>query len=197
MLDFVRANLPVLVLLAGLAIGSYVIYTKGIQVAEQRADMEKLEKANAALQAGLQRLRDEASRVQSIDTSRVKSAESIRTTTKETIREVPRYLPAVPPSQPSDPITFGAGHVLLPAGFWLLHNAAAQGTPVDDYATSSGPDATPVTPQAVAETVIENYGTCHDTADRLTHLQDYVSSVIESASSPSVDAASSPSGSDW
>lgn len=64
-----------------------------------------------------------------------------------------------------------AGSCPLPGGFRLLYDDAATGT-VSDAADLA--DAAPVPAQDVASGVIDNFGTCHETAQRLTSLQDWV-----------------------
>lgn len=59
----------------------------------------------------------------------------------------------------------------LPGGWRLLHDDAAAGTVSD---TADLAHAAPVTAQAAAGAVIDNYGTCHETSQRLTSLQDWV-----------------------
>lgn len=73
------------------------------------------------------------------------------------VKEVPIYVPA--DSYP------------LPGGFRLLHDAAAIGA-VPDRAGIA--DAASVPAQDAASTVVDNYTTCHETAARLTALQDWV-----------------------
>ena len=76
------------------------------------------------------------------------------------IREVPVYVP-----QSCDP------DGRLPAGWRVLHDAAASGQPADPARTA---DAQPVAPDAAAETVARNYLTCRETAEQLTALQQWV-----------------------
>lgn len=77
--------------------------------------------------------------------------------TRTIIREVPTYVPASAPA--------------LPAGFRVLHDAAAAGE-VPDPARIA--DAAPVPAQDAAGTVAGNYGTCHETAAQLTALQEWI-----------------------
>lgn len=77
--------------------------------------------------------------------------------TRTIVKEVPIYVPADAPA--------------LPAGFRVLHDAAAAGELPDPARVA---DAPPVAAAAVAETVAGNYGTCHETAAQLTSLQDWV-----------------------
>lgn len=88
---------------------------------------------------------------------RSQDAERIRTVTKEITREVLIRIPA--------------DAAPLPPAWRVLHDAAAEGR---SPAPAGGPDAAPVPAQDAASTVIENYGTFHDTADRLVKLQQYV-----------------------
>lgn len=74
------------------------------------------------------------------------------------VREIPVFVPA------------GSGQ--LGGGFRLLHDAAANGGPVPDAAGIA--HAAPVPAQDVAATVLVNYPGAHETAARLTALQDWV-----------------------
>ena len=84
----------------------------------------------------------------------------VRETADAIIREVPVY---VPQSCDAD------GR--LPAGWRVLHDAAASGQPAD---AARAADAQPVAPDAAAETVARNYLTCRETAEQLTALQQWV-----------------------
>lgn len=83
-----------------------------------------------------------------------KAVVQIRTIYKTITKEVPVYVP-------SDSCP-------LPGGFRVLHDAAANGEIPDP---ASIPDAAIVPAQDAAATVAENYGTCRETAQRLTDLQ--------------------------
>lgn len=61
----------------------------------------------------------------------------------------------------------------LPAGFRVVHDAAAMQSQLPDPAAVA--DAAPVPAQTAAQTVADNYGTCHETEARLTALQEWVS----------------------
>ena len=83
--------------------------------------------------------------------------ERIRTVTEVITREVPTYVKAT--------------DCAMPGGFRLLHDAAANG----EVPNPAGiPDAAPVPAQDVASAVASNYGTCHETAERLRGLQEWV-----------------------
>jgi hypothetical protein len=96
----------------------------------------------------------------SVMSARVESAARIQTITKEVIREVPSRVPAGTPD--------------LPGGWRVLHDAAASG---EIPAAPGGADEAPVPAAAAAETVVDNYGACRDTADRLDKLQQWVREV--------------------
>lgn len=72
------------------------------------------------------------------------------------IKEVPKYVPSDSPA--------------LPAGFRLLHDAAAGGYPIP----ASGTDAAAVPAEVAAETIAANYTTCRENAEKLTALQEWV-----------------------
>ncbi len=76
------------------------------------------------------------------------------------IREVPVYVP-----------TKCDDDGRLPAGWRVLHDAAASGRAAS---TSDAVDAQPVAPDTAAATVARNYGTCRETAEQLTALQQWV-----------------------
>ena len=84
--------------------------------------------------------------------------ERIKIITKTLIQKVPVYVSNTSCS--------------LPGGFRLLHNAAAANVQVSD--TPGLIDAAAVPAQAAAGTVVENYGTYHETAARLAGLQAWV-----------------------
>ena len=84
----------------------------------------------------------------------------VRETADAIIREVPVYVPAQ-----CDP------DGRLPAGWRVLHDAAASGGAADPATVAH---AQPVAPDAAAETVTRNYGTCRETAEQLTALQQWV-----------------------
>lgn len=76
------------------------------------------------------------------------------------IREVPIYV-----RETCDP------DGRLPAGWRLLHDAAARGRAADPARAA---DAQPVAPDAAAHTVARNYLTCRETAEQLIALQQWV-----------------------
>lgn len=118
------------------------------------------DKSLEAGRAEVDRLKTAAAKVTTItETVYVDRIKTIREKGDAIVREVPVFVPA--------------GACELPGGFRLLHDAAASGSPLPD--ASAIADAAPVDAQAVATSVAGNYGTCHETEQRLMSLQDWVS----------------------
>lgn len=67
----------------------------------------------------------------------------------------------------------------VPAGFVRIHDAAAQGTPLDGPAGDPDAAASGIALSAVAEVTAANYGTCHEYAAQVIGLQDYIRSELE------------------
>lgn len=82
----------------------------------------------------------------------------VRETGDSIIKEVPKYVPSDSP--------------YLPAGFRLLHDAAAGGYPVSAISA----DAAAVPAETAAETVVGNYTVCRENSERLASLQEWVRS---------------------
>ena len=140
--------------------GAGAVYERhaGEAIVQKKWDAEK---AQAALQAESLRLLNESAIRKQTDKFIVKQAAAkvvYKTITKEVATYVPNTLP------------------MLPAGFRLLHDAAAEGIAVDD---SSGTDAAPVAPSTVAATISANYAACREDQDKLEALQAIVRAVIE------------------
>jgi hypothetical protein len=128
--------------------------------AGQAATQKDWDAAIARGQAEIARLQAEAGKITvKTETVYVDRIKTIREKGDEIIRKVPVYVPV--------------GSCDLPGGFRLLHDAAAGNQPLPDPARIA--DAAPVDAQTVASTVAGNYGTCHETAQRLISLQDWVS----------------------
>lgn len=142
--------IAVLLLVAGVwfGYGAWAKHQQGIGYDRAQAEYvkqaKKVDTAREALASPIA-AKQEAAQVQ------------IRTVTKTIIKEVPVYVKAT--------------DFPMPAGFRVLHDAAADGTLPDPARI---PDAAPVPAQDVAGTITENYGTCHETATRLVGLQSWV-----------------------
>jgi hypothetical protein len=87
----------------------------------------------------------------------------VHDTTATLRQEIPRYVTPTADRR-----------YLLPDGFVWLHDAAATGVPV--VAAAGDPDAASqgVTTSAALDTIVGNYGTCHETAEQLSALQEWV-----------------------
>ena len=157
--DPIKAGIA-LALIGLLALAGWRIHSYGEARYEagQAATQAKWDKAVERGKKEVERLRTAAGKVtvrteiQYRDRVRV-----IREKGDALVREVPVFVPA------------GSS---LPGGFRLFHDAAAANGPVPDAAAIA--DAVPVDAQAVAATVADNYATFHETAQRLTSLQDWV-----------------------
>ena len=66
--------------------------------------------------------------------------------------------------------------VMLPADYRVQHDAAAQ-----PDAPAGAANAAPIAAAAFADTVSNNYATCHDNAAKLTALQDWARSLHRGA----------------
>src|SRR5690606_35052076 len=109
--------------------------------------------------AEVARLKSEAGKITvRTETEYVEVEKIIRVKGDTIVKQVPVYVPLDLPD--------------LPGGFRRLHDAAASQESLPDTPTDD--DGAPVSPQAVAATVADNYATCHQNAARLTALQGWV-----------------------
>ena len=148
--------LVVLLALAGWKVHSYgtARYKAG------QADVQaKWDKSREAGRKEVERLRNAANRVTvRTETVYVDRVRTIREKGSEIVRNVPVYVPAGSPD--------------LPAGFRVLHDAAAANEPLP--ASPGVTDAAPASAQTVAATVAANYAIAAENAARLTSLQAWV-----------------------
>lgn len=127
--------------------------------AGQASTQAKWDKAIAAGQAELARLKAEAGKITvRTETVYVDRIKTIREKGDVVIREIPVYIPADSPD--------------LAGGWRLFHEAAVGEGPLPDPAGVA--DAAPVSAEVFAATVAANYFIYHETAARLTGLQDWV-----------------------
>ena len=140
--------------------GAGAVYERhaGESIVQKKWDAEK---AQAVVQAENIRLLNQAAIGKQADKYIVKQA-AAKVIYKTIIKEVEKYVPNTLP--------------MLPGGFRLLHDAAAEGVTVDG---TSGVDAAPVAPSVVAKTVADNYADCRADQDRLEALQAIVKTVVE------------------
>jgi hypothetical protein len=145
-----------LILALGLAGGGFVA---GWRVHDWR-DGAAAAKAQAQVVQVVQR---RAAASQAVAVRQQAAQDHVRVVTRTLIRKVPTYVS----------IQADAG-CTVPAGFRLLHDAAAAGLPPASDAPRVAADApSGLALSAVADTVIENYGICHETAERLKGWQDW------------------------
>jgi hypothetical protein len=121
-------------------------------------DRERARVAEATTKLVKRAVKDQVKVSERVVTVYVDRVEKVRGRTEYITKEVPVYVPA--------------DACPLPAGFRLLHDAAATGNPLPGPAAVA--HAAPVPAQTAAAVVVGNYGSCHETAARLTALQEWV-----------------------
>jgi hypothetical protein len=146
--DPVHALLCIGALLLGVALGMRY----QLQQNERAATLAAAEQAQADAAA----TRADAQTADRVVTRYVGRVRTVREAAAVITKEVPVYVP-------SDACT-------LPAGFRVLHDAAAAGL-VPDAARLA--DAAPADAQTVAATVADNYAACHAIREQLTALQQF------------------------
>lgn len=148
----------ILLLLLISAIGGYVVIQNArLNSAEQRA---RLAESKAAM---LQAERDEARNNIRIVTEYVDRVQIVRERGATITQEIPAHVTAQADAR-----------CAVPAGFVSVHDAAAQNLPLAGPAGDPDAPAEGLALSAVATTVAGNYTTCHENAEQLTALQDYV-----------------------
>lgn len=127
--------------------------------AGQASTQAKWDKAVERGKAEVERLRLAAGKVTTVtEVKYIDRVKVIREKGDEIVRQVPVFVPA--------------GSSDLPGGFRLLHDAAARNVALPEAGAIA--DAAGVPAQDVAATVAGNYAICHETAQRLTSLQEWV-----------------------
>lgn len=159
-IDPIKAAIAVALALL-LALGLWRVHSYGAaRYAAGQADVQT--RWNQSIERGraeVERLRTAAGKVTvRTETQYIDRVRVIREKGDAIVREVPVFVPADSPD--------------LPGGWRLLHDAAAAGGPVP--APAGIDDAAAVPAQAAAATVAGNYAIAHETAARLTALQDWV-----------------------
>lgn len=104
--------------------------------------------------------------------STIAKTEAVRTETRTVVRQVPVYITPVADRR-----------CVVGADFVRLHNLSASGAGrEDDSDPTREPDDAPsgIALSAVAETVIDNYGTCRSEMIRFEGLQEWVSNYCKS-----------------
>lgn len=86
----------------------------------------------------------------------------VKETSDATVKTIPKLI-----SQDAD------AKCVVPNGFVVLHDSAAKGE-VPDTSGSTNEAASGVKISEVGQTVTENYGTCHQNAEQLKALQEWI-----------------------
>ncbi len=131
-------------------------YTRGATAVQDRWDAAAVKQS---LTASIVRQK-QAEVTERVVTQYVDRVRTVREAGETIVKEVPVYVPAQCDADGR-----------LPAGWRVLHDAAASGQPAD---AARAADAQPVAPDAAAATVARNYLTCRETAEQLTALQKWV-----------------------
>jgi len=161
-LNPLRSYLPLLRIAAVLAVVAGLAFA-GWKVRDAFAERDELRLQVASLQASLENERAIAKHTTIVLSQRAQSRAAIADRAKDVQVQIEKRIPD--------------GIVALPPAWRLLHDAAAADEPVPP--ASAGADAAAVTPKEAASTVASNYATCHDTADRLRALQEWIRGVSQ------------------
>lgn len=149
------------ILLLGIAAAPFALYGYAHQRGAESVRQQWL--ADRAIQqAEIKRLQAQfAAAAAKVVTEYVDRVQVVRERGKTIVREVPVYVP----SDSCD----------LPAGFRVLHDAAATGSDVPSPAGRT--DAAAVPARDAAATVASNYATCHEISQRLRSLQQWAAGL--------------------
>ena len=131
-------------------------WVKGAASVQAEWDAERAVQTIAVLRVEVK----QAEVTERVVTQYVDRVRTVREAGETIIKEVPVHVPAQCDADGR-----------LPAGWRVLHDAAASGQPAD---AARAADAQPVAPDTAAATVARNYGTCRETAEQLTALQQWV-----------------------
>lgn len=154
----IKLALALTITLAAFAYG----YHKGSARIQAAWDQEKAAQALAA--------QTEATRTASVAvktvTRYIDRVRLVQGRTKTITTEVPIYVPVEADAD-----------CTVNRGFVRLHNAAAAGDALPEPAGAADAAPAGLALSALAGIVVENYGACHQTAEQLTALQDWVREV--------------------
>lgn len=123
------------------------------------------ERANAAIETVVHKQAEEQQKVVTRYLTRyVERAAEERVVYRDILKEVPVYVSSDLP--------------VLPAGFRVLHDAAATGRALPETGNPPSTDAAAVTPQDLARNLAENYARCREGQGRLEALQGVVKTFV-------------------
>lgn len=154
-----------LMLLLIVTIGAYIVI-QGARLDRAEARAAAAATQNTRLQAELEQARGSVQVV----TQYVDRIQIIRERGETITREIPVHV--TPQADARCPV---------PVGFVSVHDAAAGNLPLNRPAGDPDAPAPGVALSAVAATVVDNYGTCHELRAQVIGLQDYVR-VLQAAS---------------
>jgi hypothetical protein len=156
----------ILLLLGMGAAGFWAGYRwQGAEIVRLRAE-QAVFKANADRIIAEEKAR-QAKVTEVVVTKYIKGAERIKTVTQEVVREIPVVVPA----------EYDA-NCPLPNGWVRLHDAACTGTAPGPASATDG-TASGIIPSEALKYITNNYGSCHENAEKLKRLQEWVSLQYE------------------
>jgi hypothetical protein len=141
------------VLLLAIAAAALEVHHKGKELAQARTEV-------AHTQALLESMQTASKATNHATTKLAQDRVRIYTEAAQVIHDIPTFIPP--------------GACELPAGFRVLHDAAATGQAPE---ASRGPDGPAVPAEDLAATIADNYTACRDVAAQLGALQQWVNEV--------------------
>ena len=156
MLTLLKRYWPMLLALVGAMLLVGVGYRWGAGNVQARWDADKKAMQLAIAEA---KAKQGETKVEVI-TKFVDRVQVVREKGQTIIKEVPKYVPITTPD--------------LPGGFRVLHDAAVRSELPDPTSVA---DAAPVAAQDATATITDNYRVCHENAEQLTALQEWVREV--------------------
>jgi hypothetical protein len=169
-------------LVAVLALAAAGGWWQARRLAAAQAAVSQAAAERAALHATLARLRaelDAARDTPTLITRYVDRVQHVQAAAHAIRQEIPAHV--TPAADAACPV---------PAGFVRIHDAAAAGLPAPDPAAGD-PDAPApgLALSTVADTVADNYATCHAITEQLTALQDWARRQAATEQQPGTAAA--------
>lgn len=134
----------------------------GYSSANDKCEAKKIENMLNSYQNTIVAERKQVEISQNIDKRHQKAVNQIKTVTKVVTKEVPKYVN-----------TANSGECFIPNGFVLVHDAAAMSTTLPPTSISDG-EASGIALTQIAETVVDNYGSCNEIRQQLISLQEWV-----------------------
>jgi hypothetical protein len=119
---------------------------------------------------------DRSRQAQAVETVRVVTeyvdrVAEVREVTRTIIKKVPVYVPHDAPCA-------------VPVGFVSVHNAAASRVSIPEPTKTSDAAVSSIDLTTVAETIVENYGRCHNNTEQLKALQEWILKMQQAGNQP-------------